>query len=502
MDWTQKSHKKAIWTRELRAVLMEGLEDNDKGWLLAHDRLKLLHPLPLGKRRYSSDFEKWLKKVSENDPASGAPLWLTAKFWQNEVDRVLVEEIFGNVPKDEAAGRIRAAWPELSVAWLNDRMEEVARSGLPRWMDGTFWATEVDPILQAGIRNANQCQYVAVEAARQEFLELRAIDIWNRLVRLRGRRSEDFQNTSAVGNSTHVTSQKDQLTAVDAILHGGIREAKRCERESVRRALNKFPELRIGAVWTRLGRLRRQSREEGHTGVPFPWTADLDDRLRQAHQESGLCAAVNEVQNITGWPRNAIYRRARKLGLPHKAVGSRRRWTMVEFRFALESVGHMSMKDIAEEIGRSEKAVREMVAQRGIESRFQDGYSLRELAEKLHVRRTNIRTWIKSGLLRRKKNGRISEDSLQSFLHNHPERINWSLLDEDTTLWISELLEAEKIRAAGSRTQTPASSRSSDGSRAAEASMLDGTASSKPEADPCEGPVSHNSRARGASPRQ
>jgi hypothetical protein len=151
---------------------------------------------------------------------------------------------------------------------------------------------------------------------------------------------------------------------------------------------------------------------------------------------------------------------------------------MAEFRFALESVNHLSVREIAEQLERSEKAVWDMVGSRGIPARFQDGCSVRDLSAKLHIRRPSIRAWIKAGLLHKKRNGRISEDSVQSFLHNHPERINWSLLDEDTTFWVSELLEAEKIRVTGSGTRTRASSRSSDESQAAEASTFDGSASS------------------------
>ncbi len=150
-----------------------------------------------------------------------------------------------------------------------------------------------------------------------------------------------------------------------------------------------------------------------------------------------------------------------KLGLPQEPVGSRRRWRMAELRFALESVSHMSVREIAEEMGRSEKAVREMIVQRGIEGRFQDEYSLRELAEKLHVRRTRVRNWVKSGLLRRKRSGRIDEESLQSFLYSHPENIRWPVLDEDTASWISQLVEAERTRVKSPARRTDARHQSS-----------------------------------------
>ena len=261
--------------------------------------------------------------------------------------------------------------------------------------------------------------------------------------------------------------------------------------------LSRFSELRVEAIWARVRRLRYKQKRSG----PLRWTNELDDRLRRVHREGGLRAAVSDIQNLTDWPRRAILRRAHQLGLPKEALADRRRWTMAEFRFALESVNHLSIREIADELERSEKSVWDMVGSRGIPARFQDGCSVRDLSAKLHIRRPSIRAWIKAGLLHKKRNGRISEDSLQSFLHNHPERINWSLLDEDTTFWISELLEAEKIRVAGFRTQTRANSRKSDEAPAAGASTLDGSASSTLEVDPSGDPVSRNSRARGASPR-
>src|SRR6202043_1686312 len=175
--------------------------------------------------------------------------------------------------------------------------------------------------------------------------------------------------------------QKSWRTEVDPILLSGIRNANRLERETVDKVLRKFSELRIGTIWARLRRLQEQRKENGHPGPPFRWTNELDERLIHIHEEAGLSAAVSGVQSLTGWPRKAILRRAHKLGVPTRPSGSRRRWTMVEYRFVIESLNHMSVREIAEQFERSEKAVWDMVGQRGIPARFQDGYTMRELAE-------------------------------------------------------------------------------------------------------------------------
>ena len=162
-------------------------------------------------------------------------------------------------------------------------------------------------------------------------------------------------------------------------------------------------------------------------------------------------------------------------------------------------VNHVSVKEIAGDLERTEKAVWDMLTRRGIPARFQDGYSVREISTKLHIRRPSIREWVKSGELHKKRNGRIAEDSLQSFLFNHPESINWHLLDEDASFWVEDLIEAEETKVNGVGTRSRANSRSAEGSREVAVSMPDDSASNAPEADPYADLVSHNNRARGAS---
>lgn len=507
----------AVWTTDLAVALLDGIEANDQGKRLAEARLRSLHPLPEGKDHHSTDFQKRLRIIFEKQSDGHAPPWLTLEFWQQEIDSVLVQGIFGRSgSKAGVVDRIHAVWPDFSAAWLHGRMEEVARQGLPQWVQNEFWAEEVDPILLAGLERANRFRKDAIAKALKEYPVLQIGAVSKRVRSLRtqqnGRpKAASFVTASAAwprivpaGGSaaaarsigTTRSTDREVWQAADSILLAGVREANQCEREAVDKVLGKFSELRVEAIWARFRRLRYKKQRN----APPRWTSELDDRLRRAHREAGLRAAVSDIQNLTDWPRRAILRRAHQLGLPTEPVVDRRRWTMAEFRFTLESVNHLSVREIADELERSEKAVWDMLGSRGIPARFQDGCSVRDLSSKLHIRRPSIRAWIKAGLLHKKRNGRISEDSVQSFLHSHPERINWSLLDEDTTFWVSELLEGEKIRVTGSGTRTRANSRSSDGVLAAEASTLDGNASNTLEADPYEDLGSRNSRARGASP--
>jgi hypothetical protein len=337
----------AAWTRELGIILLDGIGDNRQGKQEAQERVKALHPLPQGKERYPKDLEKWLAKVFDKPSEDGVSPWLTLAFWQQEVDKVLIQGIFArNVTQDEVVQRIRSVWPKLSISWLGARMEEVARTGLPRWMDQAFWATEIDPILLSGLRNASRCQCEAVETVLHAFPQLHVGLIWDRLRRLQKQRGDGMEapapalavasgcnplavaadgqaESSAAARAARITlpSRTDQMfwrTEVDPILLSGIRDANRLERETVDRVLRRFSELRIGTIWARLRRLQEQRKETGHTGPPFRWTDELDERLIHTHEEAGLSAAVSGIQSLTGWPRKTILRRAHNARIGRK----------------------------------------------------------------------------------------------------------------------------------------------------------------------------------------
>ena len=138
----------AVWGSHSAVILLDGIESTEPGKRLAESRLRSLHPLPEGKNHYSTDFEKRLRKIFEKQSADWSPPWLNLEFWQQEIDNVLVEGIFGrNGPNSNVVDRILAVWPKLSATWLKDRIEDVARAGLPQWVLNDFWAAEVDPIL-------------------------------------------------------------------------------------------------------------------------------------------------------------------------------------------------------------------------------------------------------------------------------------------------------------------------------------------------------------------
>src|SRR5580658_9105709 len=108
----------AVWTSDSTVVLLDGIEANEQGKRLAEARLRALHLFSEGKDHYSTDFEKRLRKVFENGSADRVWPWLSLEFWQQEIDNVLVQGIFGrNGSKSCVVDRIHAVWPKLSATW-------------------------------------------------------------------------------------------------------------------------------------------------------------------------------------------------------------------------------------------------------------------------------------------------------------------------------------------------------------------------------------------------
>ncbi len=64
----------------------------------------------------------------------------------------------------------------------------------------------------------------------------------------------------------------------------------------------------------------------------FGWTPELEKKMQEVFEHSGLDAAVSALDAALGWPRDAVLRKARKLGLSERQA-DRRPWTDTELAF-------------------------------------------------------------------------------------------------------------------------------------------------------------------------
>src|SRR2546426_3502388 len=120
----------------------------------------------------------------------------------------------------------------------------------------------------------------------------------------------------------------------------------------------------------------------------YSWTTELDSLLERGYKEGPAerRAMTRKIHMLTGWPLQACWDRARKLGLSHKRVGFRR-WSKEEEDYLLQYAGSKNIHYLARQLKRTEKSVREKLATMriddrvGISARVTDGHTKMELAE-------------------------------------------------------------------------------------------------------------------------
>jgi hypothetical protein len=226
---------------------------------------------------------------------------------------------------------------------------------------------------------------------------------------------------------------------MDQILFAGIREGVPGEIKAVGKIGRFHPELRVEIIWARVRHLRVLKGRKGRQGRPFEWAPEIDAALIAHCRCAELAVAVSAVEKITGYPRDAIFRRARKLGVAQPRLVSWHAWKPAELRFLAESVQHLAVRAIAKELHRSEKAVWRKVETLGLSAKCGEGFTGIEVTSRLHVSHSRLKRWIDQDWIKIGRNRRITERSLRSFLRQHSEELHWNLFNADTFDWLSEL---------------------------------------------------------------
>ena len=300
---------------------------------------------------------------------------------------------------------------------------------------------EIDRILLGGIHLGRDGQLKALKQVQQLMpaLGVEAIDA-------------RMQRIAADGIPTWLKADGFWTTEMDNVLLTGIQQGRVGERNAVAKILRLCPGLRTAVVWRRLNRLRQRRVHPNHRARPFAWTEAFDTVLLRAAKVGGYEPAVAEVQRLTGFPREAVMRRAHKLGLHAIHSSASTPWTDADVRFLLESVQHLSVKVIARELHRSEKAVWRKVGELGLSAKCEEGYTVTEVIQRLHVWHRRLKCWVTNGWIKIGRNRRITERSLRSFLREHPEELKWDLFDSEPVEWLLEFgvaAPADEERAVG-----------------------------------------------------
>jgi hypothetical protein len=350
-------------------------------------------------------------------------------FWSPKREAVLRTGLpEGPNGKGKAIEKMRTLHPKLKkLNTIEKRLDGVTPIGLAIWMTAEFWKKEIDLALIEGIYAGKKKRPLAIERIRAVWPDLDGEALRERMEML-------------AFDSQPAWFQKSFWQHLDPILLAGTKQGKIGERQAIDKVLRLYPELRIERVWARIRDLRHRNRKatQPHIG-PFPWTEERERRLLVLCGEVGLKDAASVFQQETGWRRDAIIRKAHKLGVPKKEYQRKQEWSEIDRTFLLVSVRHVPVKRIARQLGRPEKSVWVQIWREGLPGAWDEGYSRRELCRKFHVSSATLRGWIRAELLKDGADGRVPERSVRAFLRQHLELLDWNRLDPESREWALEL---------------------------------------------------------------
>jgi hypothetical protein len=162
--------------------------------------------------------------------------------------------------------------------------------------------------------------------------------------------------------------------AIDQLLIAGIKLGPNKKHEAINKILKLVPEWKRGDCWRRIRQLRRTS----------AFVSDAREQLKK-----------------TGENRPS-----------HRAPS--RPWLPEDDAKLLDLAGYEPVNEIAERLGRSERAIRFRLGALGMSARVTDGWSQRSLRKLLRISRTRLRQLVASGQLR-VRDPRITRTSVAQF---------------------------------------------------------------------------------------
>jgi len=150
------------------------------------------------------------------------------------------------------------------------------------------------------------------------------------------------------------------LPAIDQLLIAGIKLGPNKKHEAINKILKLVPEWKRGDCWRRIRQLRRTP-----------------------------ALASDAPQELKKTDENGPFHRAPS-----------RPWLPEDDAKLLDLAGYEPVNEIAERLGRSERAVRFRLGALGMSARVTDGWSQRSLRKLLRMSRTRLRQLVADGMLR------------------------------------------------------------------------------------------------------
>lgn len=226
---------------------------------------------------------------------------------------------------------------------------------------------------------------------------------------------------------------------LDDFLRQSAKAHKDHERRSIDAIRNSHPEIPKKVIWERIVYLGLTERTRPPYDV-HEWTQVEDDILRAEYGKGrdGAHSATTKILALhPDWTHDAVAWRAQALGVTNRRDGPTQRWDQ-KLDEALRELADCTLGTIARRLGRSPKAILARIRRLGFDATFFGGQKSKDLVRYLNVSEGQIKSWVRLGWLRR-KNRRITDDSLAQFCREHSDLIPFESLSVEAQNWIRSL---------------------------------------------------------------
>jgi hypothetical protein len=170
------------------------------------------------------------------------------------------------------------------------------------------------------------------------------------------------------------------------------------------------------------------------------WT-EREDAILIAEYGNGRDGAHAATKKILAlhpdWTHDAVAWRAQALGVTNRRESPARRWDQ-KLDEMLRELADCTLETIARRLQRSPKAILARIRRLGFDATFFGGQKSKDLVRYLNVSERQIKSWVRLGWLRR-KNRRITDDSLAQFCREHSELIPFESLTVEAQNWVRSI---------------------------------------------------------------
>jgi hypothetical protein len=241
------------------------------------------------------------------------------------------------------------------------------------------------------------------------------------------------------------------IKEIDQLLLSVLDAGRKEVHAAIVKIMKGWPGVTRDELWDRLRYLRNRRSQVRKRQTE--WNEEHLAILR-AYYAKGRAGAREGVKKLRmlrpDLSARSIRRQATELGVS-TGSGRAKPWSRDEQGALLWDAGEKPVEKIAAKLGRSVKAVRQMLSARGVSGRVRmpKNYSFRGTARLIGVSKYSVRKWFRDGLFgqpakqrapekRSASSGPIAASAIMAFCREHPDKINTVKCNPDLLLLMED----------------------------------------------------------------